>query len=499
MTGRLGSNVGRIWAAGLLFLLFIAAAILVPDLFWAGREPVGRLQELLAYVIQVGLWLSGAYFAISLINFFFWDRVVVAHIGRPAPRLLKDCLALVIWIATAAGIVGMVFGQSVTGIWATSGILGIVLGFALRNIIADVFTGLAVNIDQSYHIGDWVELLDRRQTPVFGKVIEINWRTTRIETDDRRVIVVPNSLMGSMAIANYSMPDHACRYEAIFSLNFSVPAAHALRVLQAGAKAACGTKGMLETPEPNVLVGGATAVGVEYRVRYWIDVDAVSPNSARHAIAHSVLAHLDHAGLPLAYPKQDTFLARMPVRQLEHRSEADRAKLLAGVDILAGLNSDELARLAGALTPRTIAAGSRVVAQGEQGASMFVLAEGLLEVWATKDGGEIKVGRIVPGEFYGEMSLLTDEPRTATVIAATEALAYEITRVHLMPILAERPELFEAISRLAAARRVRTSDRLASTEAPHEAEAVQSASARILGKMRLFFRTVAHGRAASGT
>jgi CRP-like cAMP-binding protein len=268
-----------------------------------------------------------------------------------------------------------------------------------------------------------------------------------------------------------------------------VPTERALRVLLAGAKAACAPGGVLAEPEPHVLVGSPTPAGIEYRVRYWHRVTDLSPPKGRHAVTVSLLHHLARAGLMPSIPKQDTFIARMPARQLEHRHEDDRAKLLAGIDLFGrSLTADELRRLAHEMAPRLFPAGARLMRQGEPGSTMMVLAEGLLEVRLERDAAQSKIADIEPGAFVGEMSLLTGEPRSATIVAATEALVYEITREHLAPLLAERPEIGEAISDLVAARRLSTTEHLAAADAPAAPAEMRSFSSQILQKMRFFFR-----------
>ena len=182
----------RLWAPTLLFAAFAAGALFAPDLL--DRIGAGglRLRELLGNGIHIGLWLSGAYLIVRLLNHLLWEGFVARLIERPVPRLLRDSLAIVVFLLAVAGIVGLEFGQPVIGIWATSGAIGIVLGIALRSIILDIFTGLAVNFDHSYRIGDWIELVERALPPIRGKVVEINWRTTRLETEDKRTMVVPN-------------------------------------------------------------------------------------------------------------------------------------------------------------------------------------------------------------------------------------------------------------------------------------------------------------------
>ena len=490
----MGRIIARIWAPALLFAAFAVVTPLVPDIMRGMGEGqvMLRLTDVVSYAAQIGLWLAGAYLAIRLGHVAIWERLNAGK-ARAMPRLVKDLLAIIIMIIAVAGIVGSVFHQSLAGIWATSGAVGIVLGFALRNIILDTFTGLFINLDRSFRIGDWIELMDRNNGEmIYGKVIEIDWRTTRLESDDKRVYLVPNSRMGTTTIANYSLPNDVCRFEVSFVFDFSVPAERVMRVLAAGAKAVAGRPGLPETPEPSAIVRGSTLQGIEYVLRYWVAVTDIPRQVARHVVAHSALQHLERAGLTPTYPKQDTFLARLPERLVEHQSEADRARLLHAVEIFRDLTPDELAQLARAMTPRLLPRGATLVTEGEQSASMFVVAEGLLEVSVAKDGAAVRLARLEPGEFAGEMSLLTGEPRSATIAAASESLVYEITREHLTPILAARPPLFEAISQLVARRRLRTTKTLEEAAAPQQAAEVNSLSTQIVAKMRMFFRNIGH-------
>jgi CRP-like cAMP-binding protein len=139
------------------------------------------------------------------------------------------------------------------------------------------------------------------------------------------------------------------------------------------------------------------------------------------------------------------------------------------------------------MTPRLVAAGTELIRQGEQGASMFVLAEGLLEVWHHDGTRSVKLAAIEPGEFAGEMSLLTGEARSASIVAASEALLYELTAESLMPVLAARPQLFEAISELVALRRLGNTKLLAAAASPQAIEQVRGVTAQILARMRIFF------------
>jgi len=445
----------------------------------------------IAYAIQVLLWLAGAWLAARLLDLVLWDVLLVKRFGnRQAPSVLRALLTVLLFAVAIGAIVGVVFDKSLTGLWATSGVFGIVLGFALRDIIADFFAGLAVNLDRSYEIGDWVEVHYRQlREPIYGKVVEINWRTTRIELDTRNVVVLPNNAMGSAVIINYSSPPHPARLEALVTLDLAVPSERAMRVLSAGATSATGRLGLLAEPAPHVIIGRITPIGIEYLIRFWINTHQITPPQARSMILVGVLDHLDRAGLTPAIPKQDMFVARMPTRQLSHEAEEDRVALLAKVELFAqALTGEERATLARDMRLVLLKPGEVVMRQDDAGQSMFVLAEGLLHVEARDASGrQARINQIRPGQVVGEMSLLTGEPRSATVIADTSAAAFEITKGALAPILGGRPEIAEALSAVIAARRLGLSEALSVTAPETMRQEASHLSRNILGAMLRFF------------
>jgi small-conductance mechanosensitive channel/CRP-like cAMP-binding protein len=495
--------IQRIWMPAALFAVFLTLALFSDNLLGEiGSSALAHTRRLFIYAVQIGIWLTGAAVIVQLANLLLWDRLVARLMGRQVPRLLKDFLAAIVYLIALAGIVGIVFEQSMTGIWATSSVLGLVLGLALRSVILDVFTGLAVNLDRSFQIGDFIELRARDVGDrIYGQVIDIKWRATRIQLDNGSVIVMPNSMAGAVAVVNFSTSDNLLRRELAITLDFSVPTFRAIRVLLGAAKAAMQTPGLLETPEPSVLVKEASPLGTVYLVRYYADVSKISPPVATHAVTRSLLDHLAKAGITPAYPKEDHFQKPMPIRVLDYRTQADRIELLRGIhlfgDNLIDQEFDELARL---IRQRTFRMGETLIRQGEPGHSMFILAEGLVHVLV--EVGEIadvpaearRVAQIEPGQVFGEMSLLTGEPRTATIRAASDVIAFEIGHDHIATLLKARPDLAEQLSKSVAERRVRTLEAL--RDASEEERGVETVrlSQQILAKMKGFFQTVFGGR-----
>lgn len=488
--------IRRLWRPFIVFTLFAGFTIYNRDLLLQfGSDAVSQSQKVIAYGVQIGIWLSAAHFFNRLVIVFVWDGLVARTLGAPVPRLIKDIFTIVVYVIALTGIVGMVFKQSVTGFWATSGVVGIVLGFALRNIILDVFTGLAVNIDRPYKIGDWVKVHgSSADRDIVGKVLEVNWRTTRLETEDDSVVIMPNSLFSTTVVTNFWGAGPHSRFDTNFCLDFSVPTDRASRVLKAGARAVVGKMNILEKPEPNVVINRTTEMGIEYSVRYWMSGlgDGVTQAAARSLVNQSILEHLQQAGITPAYPKQDLYYAKMPTRHLDASSLEDRTKLLARTELFQQLETEELRELAGRMNQVHFKNGEKVIKQGDAGDSMFILSEGLLHAFISghNNGAEIHVGQIIPGEFFGEMSLLTGAPRGATLVAMTDVVAHEITKDSMNGLLSKRPEIAELISRVVAERRIRNSEQMANASLEERIEQTESLAKQIMAKMRSFFRGV---------
>jgi small-conductance mechanosensitive channel len=493
--------IRRLLAPVFLLSVFIALAFTGEDMLGLSREAMDQTRRILNLVVRTGLGLSAAFFVNRIVQVFVLDGLVARATGGKVPRLLKDMTAVAVFGVGIAVIAAVVFKQSLNGFWATSGVLTFVLGLALRPIILDVFTGLATNFDNPYRIGEWI-IVHRRggDTDMCGQVVEVNWRTTRLVTEKGAMVLVPNSTIATSVVTNLDRPEHPSRISTSFVLDFSVPVDRAMRVILAGAKAAVGVKGMLEDPRPKVLLGKTTELGVEYKVRFWIAPrKGTSPSKGVNAMTASVVRHLQQAGLTLAYPKRDIFEAPMPNRQLDGASIEDLAELLKRVPLFIALDDSERMTLAGSMDRRFVAGGKDVIAQGDPGKSMYILLEGLLDVLVGKPaeatdaagaGAQMRVASIEPGRFFGEMSLLTGEPRSATVRAVTDAVVYEITHEDIRPLLEARPSLVDEMGRAAAARRLKNDAAFnAKSDAEQEAEA-ETLGAAIARKMRLFLSSV---------
>ena len=299
----------RLWIPLSFFLFFLVSIASKEELFirFLGNASL-VVRDIVEYGSQIGLWVSTAFLAQRLITVFVWDGLIAGISGRPVPRLPKDVTALCVFVVMVVGVLATVFDQSVTGIWATSGVVSIVIGIALRNVILDVFIGLSMHIEKSFRIGDWVMVhQNRRETHIVGQVIEINWRTTRLKTTEKNMVVVPNNKMGEAILTNYMQPRPYFRIDLNFMLDYSVSPDRAIRVLMSGVRALADNERILTDPVPEVRLDEALSGGQKYEVRFFILPVNISPKESRHIVNKSVFEHLARAGLSPSMEKEMVF------------------------------------------------------------------------------------------------------------------------------------------------------------------------------------------------
>jgi small-conductance mechanosensitive channel len=441
----------------------------------AGLEAGDPLLSVVRDVTGVAAWIAAAWLAARLLDLLLRRAAVAGPRPAPYPRLLSDLVHGAFFILAAIGILVFVFDQAATGLIATSSVLIAVVGFALRYIISDVFSGIALSFDHPYRIGDWID----PGSGIVGRVVEITWRTTRLVTRDGVAIVVPNGLIATGRLMNYSDPVASFRTAFRLSLDPEVAASRAKQILLAGALAATRAYPDLR---PDVLVQEWSEAGITYAVRFWVP-DYEQENACRDAVTSGVLQALRRADVTPSAPRRELVAARHQHGRAPAHTPAE--SLLADTALFSAFSAEERAVLAGRLVERQVKQGATVVRQGDAASTLFLVREGVLEARvANATGAEIAVNRLAAGDLFGEMSLLTGEPRSASVVALTDAALYELSKEHLSPMLAQRPELGDALADLMSARQRWGRARMDAFDGVHEP---RSGSASMLSRLRNFF------------
>src|ERR1700761_6621369 len=193
------SNRVRI-AFDVVCLMGLSAALYSHDISPLFHQPPSSAEPgtLWTRAIAIAWWLLGARVAVSVMYF------ALHHDRRSREtRLFFDLIAAAIYLCTGLIVVRSVLVVPISGLLATSGIVAIVLGLALQNTLADVFAGIAVGIEAPFHVGDRISLGNN----IEGQVVEMNWRSIRIQTDGADIAIVPNSVVSKLEIVNRSVPN----------------------------------------------------------------------------------------------------------------------------------------------------------------------------------------------------------------------------------------------------------------------------------------------------
>lgn len=356
----------------------------------------------------------------------------------------------------------------------TSAVGAVVIGFALQDTLGNMFAGLAIQVEKPFRVGHWVAV-----GPHEGKITEVTWRATKLRTKAGNLVVLPNAFISKEAIVNYSEPEAPTRLEITVGVSYDVPPD---RVKAAVFEALRNAPLALALPAPDVLVLDFGASAMHYLVRFWI-TDFATDSAARDQVRSAIYYALKRYGYEIPYPMQVEYQRDAVVERASDRISRIQ-QFLQPVDLLAPLADEDRAELAGRAVERLYGGGEFIVRQGDQGSSMFVICEGHVKV-VEASGREIAVHG--QGGYFGEMSMLTGQPRSASVVAADECAILELTAESLRAVALANPDVLRRISTVVAARRADLERHKAeiAAAAAAEPESPRSLLARIQAFLRL--------------
>jgi len=210
---------------------------------------------------RLGAYLGVAWFLSRIADMFLTD---FRPRNRPVPKLLRDLLTAVLFLIALISGGMLLMGHSAGSALAGSGVVLALIGFAIRNVVADTLSGIALGLEAPFRIGDWVDI----EALARGRVVEIGWRTTRLLTRDSTYVILPNSQISRQRIVNYSAPRPDFRAQMEITLDHTVPVGRAVSVLS---HALQNTPLIKQSPPPDVRIQAIGSDGIRYALRYWLD------------------------------------------------------------------------------------------------------------------------------------------------------------------------------------------------------------------------------------
>ena len=469
--------------------------VLVPFAIWLLMLALGWGLKAVGWdagvaVVTYAALLLGYVTIINLLFIAIFD-LIFPLVRLEIPEIVSE-LGLGFAYIVAAIAVLRISGVNLSGIIATSAVVTGVIGLSLQATLGNILGGVALQMDDSIHVGDWVQLENGKQ----GRVTEIRWRHAVVETRDWDTMIIPNaSLLAQNIIILGKRQGQPVKHRmwVYFNVDFRFSPAEVIEVVDKALQEA-PIENAATDPAPHCICFDFAKDNRDsfayYAVRYWL-TNLAKDDPTSSLIRLRVHAALRRAGIPLAVPAAALFIS-------QDDPDHDRRKISRGLDMrVAALDNvtlfdhmtpEEKARIAPRIRHVPFTKGEVITKQGATAHWLYVLTKGEVEVRLRSESGEERaINTIKAPAFFGEMGVMTGAKRSTTIVALTEVDCFRIEKDDFHQIITERPEIADGISSILAQRQVELAaerENLDSTERNRRLDAEQS---RILAGIKAFF------------
>jgi small-conductance mechanosensitive channel/CRP-like cAMP-binding protein len=465
-------------------LLFLYLVARLAGFFW-GRE----VHPSVAHAVETASLFFGIVGVLRLFDtlifaFFRWR----GRVGLP--RILRTLAVWALTFLTGSVLLRLEYKLDLSSLFATSALLSVVLGFALQETLGNLFAGLTLHAEQPFEAGEWVSF-----GKYCGRVLDVGWRSTRLLTSDEDELLVPNSLISREVVVNHMRPQITDVIELVISIDLEVSPARAKSVLREAVKS-CPL--VLPEPAPTVKLASFTSSGANYRIKLHTEGFQVE-STALDQVQEAIWYALRRAAIDMPYPQTMVSYRERAAEAEERRSRehlAEAEDLLGRIDFVKAMSAPARKVLAERARFLEYGPEQAIVRQGEQGDTLYLVARGEVSVrirveGAARDGRgpeaaapiEREVARLGRGALFGEMSVLTGDPRTATVVAVGDAGLLAVDRDAFEQILNAEPDLAQRVADVIARRRLA----LNAARAEQQAPALEKESSNLLSRIRGIF------------
>jgi small-conductance mechanosensitive channel/CRP-like cAMP-binding protein len=423
-------------------------------------------------IIYVVLWMTLAVIFIRGINGLIFGIGYRLRRGYEAPNLVRNTFSIAAYIIILFILLKWHYPTVDLGaLFTTSAIFGVIIGLALQDTLGNLFAGISLQADKPFQVGDVITVGQWT-----GVVEEITWRGIKLRTFQNHIVLISNSQAGKESIEVCPRDNLNARL-VFFNTLYTDSPARAIHVVREAVREADNVSQKIK---PIVRIRNLGDNGVDYEVKYWLE-DYAKYNDTDALVRQRIWYAFKRAGLNFAFPTRTLYIERpgkAVAGQADGRGFIER---LSAVDIFAPLSMEEIGTLAGASVSHVFAPGETVIRAGEEGASMFVVHHGRVQVQISDNGRPRTVAVLKDGDFFGEMALFTGEPRTANVVAVEETEVLEIRHQAMKILFETNPDLVEALSHIIAERR------LGLKAKSEDAETHAEESAGIISSIKRFF------------
>ena len=493
------------WATAVSLMLYIASSIAIGYVAKKSVQlkPIGSGLKLIMLFISLQLfvhlgaaeyyprfsvqldffsWLVFTFAALRLGLYMYGDLFVVRWKQGSFPAAFKNIITAAILVVVLLILLKEILNINVTSLIATTTVLTATIGLAFQSTLANMLAGLTIHLEKPLKQGDWISANGHE-----GRVLDITLRSTRIMTIEHNEVFIPNSKVLSEAVVNYSLPNTTQVRTLTVGVSYSVSPNG---VKKAVLEVLAAVPRVVEFPAPMVRVISYGDFAVHYEIRY-----AIHDFSAHVEIEAEIMSLLwykfKRSGIDIPFPVRSVHVKQI-TPETQHIEQEHRAgeimALMAKVEIFSPLTHAEMKDLVSQVSVNVYAAGEVPVHQGEPGNSFYIIKSGKVNVVVEKAHGESAVvATLGPGNFFGEMSLLTGATRTASIQVKEDAEFIVIDKAAFGSTLARNPSIIDSLSHILSERQAGLDAERERLDAVSLERRKKDASGKMLSMIRDFF------------
>lgn len=426
------------------------------------------------HILKIFLWMALIVVVVRFLSFLIFETAFRRASQSEIASLLKTVLSVIIYIVAFFIIFQSQYpGVQLAPLFTGSAILGIVVGLALQDTLGNLFAGIALQADQPFQVGDVVSITKSGS----GVVEAVSWRGVTIRTFQNKLLVISNAVLGK-EIIEVAPRDNLNANLVFFNTLYAVSPAKTAKIIR---EAVRHVENVSSKVRPIVRIRNLGDSGIEWEVKYWLD-DYAKYNETDALIRERVWYAFERDHIEFAYPTRTVYMESETREITAEEFLNTTSEYLGRVNIFAPLSQKELEKLAHASSSRVFAPGEAIVRKGQEGDSMYVIVRGSVKVQIPQDDIPRTINNLKTNDFFGEMSLLTGQPRTADVIAEEETEVLQIKKSALKPLFEANPQLMKSICEIVEERR-----ELLKPDAIESDRKTAASDNRVLASIRKFF------------
>jgi small-conductance mechanosensitive channel len=383
---------------GLFFLSLLTSVLkldLVTKVFYS-EELIYILDLIILFLIMI--------FSVRFISFLLFDFLFSYKQSIKYPRLIKDLTVILLYVIGLLLIAKHYLNIRVTEVLASAAVLTVVAGFALQDILGDLFSGIALNLEESLKSGDWVKFGEFE-----GRIEQLRWRSIKIKTMDNVLVVIPNQSASKEAMKNFGHAGESFALRSQIGVSYKNSPDQVIKTLL---EVMLSIDAILKEPAPQVLLMSFDDFSILYEAKYHIR-DYSQKNIIHSEFNRKAWYAFKRNNIEIPFPIRDVYIKKT----VEDRM-ADEAIIatLKSNEILGTIDEEQLRNLLVGIEINDYARGELLIHEGETGRCFYHILSGEVEIQKNNK----VLNTLGANDYFGEGSLFTGEKTTADVRVSKE-------------------------------------------------------------------------------